>query len=110
MTKRALEATEPDFANWSASEKDIGDSELVFRLSLNDLQPGAGGEVVLFNDSAFRDLVIDGVSGPVERGTVRSHITAEGVDVSGFRFVRFESGVVVFHTPDTAVHLRPTRA
>lgn len=78
---------------------------MVFRVALADLQPGAGGEVVLFNDSAFRDMVLESVTGRVETGVVRSHVTAEGIDVSGFHFLKFENGMVVFHTSDTSVQV-----
>ncbi len=76
---------------------------IVFRVAVTDLQPGASGEVVLFNDSAFRDMVLEAPSPDYEAGVVRSHVTAEGIDVSGFRFLRFNDGLVVFHTSDTSV-------
>lgn len=82
---------------------EAGEAEAVFRLTVEHLQPGSAGEVVLFNDSAFRNVVLEGVSGPVERGNVKSHVTAEGVDVSGFQFLRFTDGMVVFHNADTRI-------
>lgn len=82
---------------------DWGGGESAFRLAVDELQPGARGEVVLFNDSAFRGIVIEAAGGKYETGAVRDHVTAEGVDVSGFRFVRFDDGVVVYHTPDTEI-------
>ncbi|MEO1089019.1 MAG: hypothetical protein AAFX81_00155 [Pseudomonadota bacterium] len=80
-----------------------GDDAEDTRLSVavSDLQPGAHDEVVLFNDSAVRDIVLDVASRGYETGSVKQHVTAEGVDVSGYSFVRLDDGLTVFHTADT---------
>ena len=81
----------------------LDDPDLAFRLALEDLQPGAQGEVVLFNDSALRGIVLEAGSADYTTGSVREHVTTEGIDVSGYSFVRFHDGLVVYHTPDTEV-------
>ncbi len=70
--------------------------------------PGRNGEVVLFNDSALRDVVVVSADEPVEEGIAAMHTTAEGVDVDGYRFLRFSHGLVLYHDPDTAVTVETT--
>jgi hypothetical protein len=88
---------------------EIEDAEGVFRLNLGDLIPGAGGEVVLFNDSALRGIVLETRSAPESTGKIDAHVTAEGVDVGGFRFLRFADGLIVFHDPGTRVTIDVAR-
>jgi len=76
-----------------------------FRLALSDLIPGTASEVVLFNDSALREVVLEGAEHPVDRGDVQTHVTGDGVDVSGFRYVRFADGLVLFYHPDTDLRI-----
>jgi hypothetical protein len=105
MAHKKVEARKPEQDPWSSLWPEMGEPEAVFRLSFGDLRPGAAGEVVLFNDSAFRDMVIEDALRVVERGTVRSHVTAEGIDVRGFGFIKFENGLVIFHAADTSIDL-----
>lgn len=72
----------------------------MFRLSINDLVPDRAGEVVLFNDSALRSIVLEGVAAPIEEGITRSHRMADGVDVSGFRFIRVRDDLTIFFSPE----------
>jgi hypothetical protein len=102
MSKRADRiATAPVAGPALGDVEDIADAR--FRLQVDDLVPGENGEVVLFNDSALREVVIVSPDEPVDEGTAAAHRTAEGVDVDGYRFIRFNNGVVLYHDPDTAV-------
>jgi hypothetical protein len=76
-----------------------------FRLALRDLIPGSSREVVLFNDSAVREVVIESDRPPVEEGETATRVTGDGVDVSGFRYLRFADGLTLFHAPDTCVRV-----
>jgi hypothetical protein len=76
-----------------------------FRLSVDELIPGRANEVVLFNDSAMREIVLESSRRPSDHGIVDAHVTADGVDVSGFRYVRFADGLTIFHDPDTRIRL-----
>ncbi len=58
------------------------------------------GEVVLFNDSGMRTVGLVTASAVVDDGTVGRHVTADGVDVAGFRFYLFEGGLKLFYPPD----------
>ena len=79
-----------------------------FRLAVADLISGTADEVVLFNDSAVREVVLESEEPPVERGDVVSHVTADGVDVSGFRYLKFLQGPTLFYDPDTRVRVDTT--
>ncbi len=81
-----------------------------FRVALSDFIPGRDQEVVLFNDSAVREVVLEAGEAPTEQGEVAGHVTAEGVNVDGFRFVRFADGVTVYHHPDTRLRVEITGA
>ena len=79
-----------------------------FRLAVADLIGGTADEVVLFNDSAVREVVLESEEAPVERGDVVSHVTADGVDVSGFRYLKFPQGLTLFYDPDTRIRVDTT--
>lgn len=76
-----------------------------FRLAVGDLIAGEAGEVVLFNDSAVREVVLESAEAPVDSGDVDDHVTGDGVDVSGCRYLRFSHGLTLFHNPDTRVRV-----
>lgn len=65
-------------------------------LMLTDLVVDANGEVVIFNDSGFRTVTIRTAAAVVSEGEAAQHVTASGADVSGFKFVTFESGVTLY--------------
>jgi hypothetical protein len=69
-------------------------------LVLDDLLRDVNGEVVLFNDSGMRTVGLVTAAAVVDDGTVGRHVTADGVDVAGFRFYLFEGGLKLFYPPD----------
>lgn len=65
-------------------------------LSLKELLPDEGGEVVIHNQSGNDTTVL--TDEPVtERGIEHDHITRAGHDVSGFAYCRFGGGITVFY-------------
>lgn len=76
-----------------------------FRLAVGDLIAGEAGEVVLFNDSAVREVVLESAEAPIDSGGVDTYVTSDGIDVSGFRYLRFSQGLTLFHNPDTRVRV-----
>lgn len=65
-------------------------------LSLKELLPDEGGEVVIHNQTGDDTTVL--TDDPVtERGIERDHITRAGYDVSGFAYCRFAGGITVFY-------------
>ena len=79
-----------------------GGEEPPLMLSLADMMADPNGEVVLFNDSGLRALAlalsIDVAI--IEEGQAGRNATAAGEDVSGFRFMRFDNGLKLYHQPD----------
>lgn len=65
-------------------------------LSLADLISDDNGEIVFFNDSAFRKLAIKTEAEVVSSGQATTHRTAAGEDVSGFNYVTFENGLTLY--------------
>lgn len=65
-------------------------------LALADLVSDVNGEVVIFNDSGFRTLALHTDAAVVDGGRARRHVTIGGDDVSGFNYVKFDSGVTVY--------------
>ncbi len=94
--------TSPD--DEAAASRPDGE-ETGFRLAVSDLIAGDAQEVVLFNDSAVREVVLESAEAPVAEGEVDGHVTADGIDVSGFRYLRFPQGLTLYHTPDTRVRV-----
>ncbi|MEE9141055.1 MAG: hypothetical protein V3U18_09845 [Alphaproteobacteria bacterium] len=72
-------------------------------LSLSRLKPDANGDVVLLADSGLSAVGVTTREAIVTSGIVDKHVTAGGVDVAGYRFVRFESGVTLYYTDDIDV-------
>lgn len=75
--------------------KQAGEDEML-TLSLKELLPDAGGEVVIHNhaDTDVTVLTDDAVT---ERGVEHDHVTRAGYDVSGFAYCRFAGGITVFY-------------
>jgi hypothetical protein len=94
---------EPPAAEPATERTEVDDGR--FRLAVADLIAGSAGEVVLFNDSAIREVVLESVEAPLDRGSVDSHVTADGLDVSGFCYLRFSQGLTLYHDPDTRVRV-----
>ena len=79
--------------------------------ALADLVRDRNGEVVLFNDSGLRALALTTDAEVVAEGQAGHHRTAAGEDVSGFRYVAFDSGLKLFYQPDLELLLlRGSRA
>lgn len=74
---------------------DIGEASLV-TLALADMMRDANGEVVLFNDSNLRVVVIETARATVREGVSTAHVTLTGENVSGFRYVTFDDGTTIF--------------
>jgi hypothetical protein len=79
-----------------------GGEEPPLMLALADLMGDPNGEVVLFNDSGLRSLALalDMEVAIVEEGEAERNATAAGEDVSGFRYMRFDNGIKLYHQPD----------
>ncbi len=73
--------------------------DLILRLA--DLLPDAEGELVIFADAAapVRLLVDAAATG---HGLADPHVTAGGVDVTGFEFVSFDNGITLYFTGEIA--------
>jgi hypothetical protein len=98
-TRRSdIERTLADIARQPASEpagKHGAAAEV--ELALADLVSDDNGEVVFCNDSGFRSLAILTDSQVVADGRAGVHVTAAGDDVSGFKYVKFDSGLTLFY-------------
>lgn len=76
------------------------DDGLEVVLTLTDLMRDVNGEVVLFNDSGMRTVGLVAATPVLDEGQAGRHVTADGVDVSEFRFYLFEDGLKLFYPPD----------
>jgi hypothetical protein len=83
-----------------------GTAEEALTLSLEMLLPDAGGEIVLFNESGALSIAIVTGQRVVGEGSANPHVTASGLDVSGWAFCRFETGTILYYPSD--VHLSIT--
>lgn len=70
--------------------------EELLALSLEDLIPDPGGDIVIVNDTGQNIAVVTDQS-VADAGIAGQHLTDSGFDVSGFAFCTFESGVTVFY-------------
>lgn len=79
-----------------------GGEEPPLMLALADLMGDPNGEIVLFNDSGLRALALELSTevAIVEEGHAGRNVTAAGEDVSGFRYLRFDNGLKLYHQPD----------
>ena len=73
---------------------DAADGTLVLHLA--DLVPDAGGDIVLFNDSAARAAIVRTALAILDEGRSGHHVTAAGIDVEGWSFMRFENGLRLY--------------
>ncbi len=75
-------------------------SENFLILRMDELLPDAGSEVVLLDDAGegFAIVTQDHVSG---QGVAEPHVTASGLDVNGFSFATFDSGITVFYPSES---------
>jgi hypothetical protein len=76
-------------------------------LALADLISDDNGEIVLFNDSGLRSLVLHTDAAVVADGRAPAHVTAAGDDVSGFKFMTFDNGLTLYF--EEGLHLVLTR-
>jgi hypothetical protein len=65
-------------------------------LTMADLVSDDNGEIVFFNDSGFRTLGLTTTAGVVASGRSPHHVTAGGADVTGFKFVTFDTGLTLY--------------
>ena len=86
---------------------EVADVNLAFdvdalTLTLDDLVPDDGAElVVVAPDNTKVNLVADQTV--IATGQVEHHITASGIDVSGFFYITFSTGVTLYYTGDLSV-------
>jgi hypothetical protein len=66
-------------------------------LAMSDLIADDQGEIVLFNDSAVRRLVVTTDATVVADGRSGAHRTSAGEAVGGFSFVTFDNGVTLYY-------------
>lgn len=81
-------------------------SELDVSLSLRDMMRDANGEVVLFNDSNLRSLTLLTNAQRTGQGQAKSHVTASGADVTGYRYISFDDGTTLYFHPDLEIVVR----
>lgn len=67
-------------------------------LTLEDLIPDARGEVVILSD-AGHDIAVVTHQPIANQGIEASHVTAAGLDVSGYGFCTFAEGITLFYPP-----------
>lgn len=90
----------PEAASEPAAESFA--SPEIWSLSLEDLLPDEGREIVLTPPENASIEVAS--SAPVlGTGVADAHVTATGIDVEGFHFVRFESGMTLYYEGDLTV-------
>lgn len=75
-------------------------------LSLQDLLPDAGGEVVIHGTGVGAVGVMTD-SAVTATGTAEEHVTAAGENVSGFRYYQLEAGITLYCPADTSLLLGP---
>ncbi len=78
-------------------------------LRMDELLPDAGGEVVLLDDAGegFAIVTHNQISG---QGVAEPHVTASGLDVNGFSFTAFDSGITVFYPSESKLLVLPETA
>jgi hypothetical protein len=76
-------------------------------LAMSDLIADDQGEVVLFNDSDLRRLVVTTDAEVVAEGRSGAHRTSAGEDVDGFSFVTFDNGVTLYYQAGLDLAVRP---
>ena len=96
----AAQAPQPAEGATGRQEDSAEAARLLIRLELAELLPDEAGEVVLFNDSHLPSMILHADRPVAARGRVEAHRTAAGIDVSGYRYVKFEQGPVLYHPPE----------
>lgn len=83
------------------------DNYLILRM--DELLPDSGGEVVLMDDvgEGFAIVTHDHISG---QGIAEPHITASGLDVNGYSFTTFDSGITIFYPSESKLLVLPDSA
>ncbi len=74
----------------------VGEQLAEVELALTDLVADQNGEIVVFNDSGCRSLAIRTDATVVANGRAGIHVTADGTDVTGFKYVQFGNGVTIY--------------
>ncbi|MEO3434456.1 hypothetical protein [Inquilinus sp. CAU 1745] len=74
----------------------------IWSLSLEDLLPDEGREVVL-SPPENASIEVASSAPVLGTGVADAHVTASGIDVEGFHFVRFESGMTLYYEGDLTV-------
>ncbi|HVA15044.1 MAG TPA: hypothetical protein VNF99_17490 [Stellaceae bacterium] len=78
------------------SQREATRDDDMLTLSLRELLPDDGGEVVIHNQAGTDVTVL--TDDPVtDRGIERDHVTRAGHDVAGFAYCRFAGGITVFY-------------
>lgn len=83
-----------------------GGTDNLLVLRMDELLPDSGGEVVVL-DTAGEGLAIvtqDHVSG---QGVSDPHVTASGLDVHGYAFTTFDSGITIFYPSEAKLLVLP---
>ena len=83
------------------------EAPLGVELALADLISDANGEIVFFNDSGFRSLVLTTDAAVVANGHAGAHVTADGTDVTGLQFVTFDNGLTFYFQEGLDLILAP---
>lgn len=96
---------QPDDRAWRRTQ---GEEEVV--LSLSELLRDENGEIVLFNDSGFRRVVLEADARPIARGAAEPHVTASGEDVSGCAYVAFDNGTRLYYPQDLELLVVPEQS
>ncbi|MDE2229420.1 MAG: hypothetical protein KGL11_10325 [Alphaproteobacteria bacterium] len=65
-------------------------------LTLDDLIPDAHNEIVIL-DASGHDIAVVTPDAIAAQGVADAHVTATGLDVSGFAYCTFDGGVTVFY-------------
>lgn len=92
---RPLERTDrPGGPNAPGPVAGATDAEVT--LAMRDLIADDQGEIVFFNDSNLRRLVVTSDAAVVAEGRSGAHRTSGGEDVGGFGFVTFDNGVTLY--------------
>jgi uncharacterized protein GlcG (DUF336 family) len=75
-------------------------------LTLQDLLPDAGGEVVI-HGAGVGAVGVSTDQAVTATGTADAHVTVAGEDVSGFRYYQLDSGITLYCPADTSLLLGP---
>ena len=81
----------------------IGQEEAPLALSLDDLLPDAGGNVVLFNDAGMTEMAIMTEKPVIGSGIADDGTMVEGGDVTGMAYYSFDSGPTLFYPLDVSI-------